>query len=99
MLPARIASKTAASARAFFMTPSTDCGSITEALPPVTWPAVDRKRMFQTTQWSVVLRAGSAEAEHQTALATLCQDYWRPVYGYIRWRGYDAEAARDLTQG
>jgi len=56
-------------------------------------------RLFQTTQWSVVLRAGSGEGEHANALATLCQDYWRPVYAYIRWRGHDAEAARDLTQG
>jgi len=58
-----------------------------------------KKRLFQTTQWSVVLKAGSGEGEHATALATLCQDYWRPVYAYIRWRGHDAEAARDLTQG
>jgi RNA polymerase sigma-70 factor (ECF subfamily) len=56
-------------------------------------------KWFQTTQWSVVLRAGSGEAEHATALATLCQGYWRPVYSYIRCRGHDAEAARDLTQG
>ena len=55
--------------------------------------------MFATTQWSVVLRAGSGEGEHAAALATLCQDYWRPVYAYIRWRGHDAEASRDLTQG
>jgi DNA-directed RNA polymerase specialized sigma24 family protein len=57
------------------------------------------KNLFQTTQWSLVLRAGSGEAEHEAALATLCQGYWRPVYAYIRWRGHDAEAARDLTQG
>jgi len=56
-------------------------------------------KWFSTTQWSVVLRAGSGDAEHAAALATLCQDYWRPVYAYIRWRGHDAEAARDLTQG
>jgi RNA polymerase sigma-70 factor (ECF subfamily) len=55
--------------------------------------------LFQTTQWSVVLRAGSGDAENQTALATLCQVYWRPVHSYIRCRGYDAETARDLTQG
>jgi RNA polymerase sigma factor (sigma-70 family) len=59
----------------------------------------EKERLFQTTQWSVVLRAGSGEAEHASALATLCQDYWRPVYAYIRWRGHDADAARDLTQG
>jgi RNA polymerase sigma-70 factor (ECF subfamily) len=56
-------------------------------------------KWFTTTQWSVVLRAGSGEPEHATALATLCQWYWRPVYSYIRCRGHDAETARDLTQG
>jgi len=56
-------------------------------------------KWFATTQWSVVLRAGSDEPEHATALATLCQGYWRPVYSYIRCRGHDAETARDLTQG
>ena len=60
---------------------------------------MDGKKLFATTQWSVVLRAGSAEPEHATALATLCQVYWRPVYAYIRYRGHDAEAAGDLTQG
>ena len=53
---------------------------------------------FATTQWSVVLRAGSGEADG-AALATLCQTYWRPVYSYIRCRGHDAESSRDLTQG
>jgi DNA-directed RNA polymerase specialized sigma24 family protein len=56
-------------------------------------------KWFATTQWSVVLRAGSTEAENQTALATLCQVYWRPVHSYIRCRGYDADTALDLTQG
>jgi RNA polymerase sigma-70 factor (ECF subfamily) len=59
----------------------------------------ERGRLFQTTRWSVVLQAGSGEVEHASALATLCQDYWRPVYAYIRWRGHDVDAARDLTQG
>jgi RNA polymerase sigma-70 factor (ECF subfamily) len=56
-------------------------------------------KWFATTQWSVVLRAGSGEAENATALATLCQEYWPPVYSYIRCRGHDADTARDLTQG
>lgn len=32
------------------------------------------------------------------ALATLCETYWHPVYGYIRRAGHSAEEARDLTQ-
>ena len=34
----------------------------------------------------------------QVALERLCAAYWYPVYGYIRSRGRDAEAAKDLTQ-
>ena len=33
------------------------------------------------------------------ALAELCQIYWPPLYGYLRGRGLDREAAQDLTQG
>lgn len=55
---------------------------------------------FATTQWSVVLRAGSSdEGESRDALATLCQAYWPPVFTYIRHRGNDPDTARDLTQG
>ena len=32
-------------------------------------------------------------------MATLCQVYWYPVYGYIRRRGYQRDKAEDLTQG
>ena len=32
------------------------------------------------------------------ALASLCQAYWYPLYAYIRRRGHDPDAARDLTQ-
>jgi RNA polymerase sigma-70 factor (ECF subfamily) len=56
-------------------------------------------KWFSTTQWSVVVRAGSDRPEQKAALSTLCQVYWRPVYSYVRGRGHDAEAARDLTQG
>jgi len=58
------------------------------------------KAWFSTTHWSVVLKARSEDdVESQDALATLCQAYWSPVYSYIRHRGSDPEAARDLTQG
>ena len=53
-----------------------------------------------TTQWSQVLvaRDGSA-TEAREALETLCQTYWEPLYAYVRQRGSDPDAARDLTQG
>jgi RNA polymerase sigma factor (sigma-70 family) len=54
---------------------------------------------FLTTQWSVVLAAGHAtSAESAQALATLCELYWYPLYAFVRRRGYDPDAAQDLTQ-
>jgi RNA polymerase sigma-70 factor (ECF subfamily) len=54
---------------------------------------------FNTTRWSVVLAAGADPSEQaERALAELCEGYWYPLYAYVRRRGYDADAARDLTQ-
>jgi RNA polymerase sigma-70 factor (ECF subfamily) len=52
---------------------------------------------FRTTCWSLVLAASNPE-ETREALATLCRIYWRPVYGFIRRNGHDADNAQDLTQ-
>ena len=41
---------------------------------------------------------GSDVAARQ-ALATLCEDYWYPLYAYTRRRGYQPAEAQDLTQG
>jgi RNA polymerase sigma factor (sigma-70 family) len=58
-----------------------------------------REDRFLTTQWSVVLAAGDAASEQSTqALATLCELYWYPLYAFVRRRGYDPDAAQDLTQ-
>jgi len=54
---------------------------------------------FPTTSWGMVLAArGAPSSESQEALARLCDSYWRPVYYFIRRRGFRAEEARDLTQ-
>jgi RNA polymerase sigma-70 factor (ECF subfamily) len=50
---------------------------------------------FQTTQWSVILRAGQGTEE---ALVRLCRNYWTPLYAYTRRRGHAAHEAEDLTQ-
>jgi RNA polymerase sigma factor (sigma-70 family) len=56
---------------------------------------------FVTTRWSLILSsAGSEGGEKQvrTALAELCQIYWRPIFFFIARRGYSPEDAEDLTQ-
>lgn len=56
-------------------------------------------RGFVTTQWSLVLAAGQAQAPmHQEALDTLCRTYWYPVYAFIRRRGHGPTDAEDLAQ-
>jgi RNA polymerase sigma-70 factor (ECF subfamily) len=51
---------------------------------------------FQSTLWETVLKAKEGSKD---ALDRLLEDYWKPVYFFIRRKGYDVEAAKDLTQG
>ena len=34
----------------------------------------------------------------RSALVSLCENYWYPLYAYLRRRGYSADEAQDLTQ-
>ena len=52
-----------------------------------------------TTHWSVVLQAQSPTAAAQAALDKLCRAYWRPLYAFVRYQGYAAAEAEDITQG
>src|SRR2546428_647808 len=36
--------------------------------------------------------------ETRSALVSLCENYWYPLYAYLRRRGYPADQAQDLTQ-
>ena len=54
---------------------------------------------FPTTRWSLVVAAGDPERqEARSALVSLCENYWYPLYAYLRRRGYSADQAQDLTQ-
>lgn len=53
---------------------------------------------FPATRWSLVAAAGSGEAASRRALERLCQDYWPPLYAFLRGRGCSPEDAQDLTQ-
>ncbi|HST28597.1 MAG TPA: hypothetical protein VLK26_09555 [Rudaea sp.] len=53
---------------------------------------------FDSTQWSVVLRAGGAGADARCALDALCRTYRPPILAYVRGRGYSPDVAEDLTQ-
>lgn len=55
---------------------------------------------FGTTRWSVILRAGSDDADAtQRGLQELFDAYWYPLYAFCRRRGNSHHDALDLTQG
>src|SRR5437762_3385889 len=62
---------------------------------PLSYPADE----FATTHWSLVLGVGPrGNPETERALATLCRQYWVPLYAYVRRRVSDMSEAQDLTQ-
>jgi len=54
---------------------------------------------FQSTRWTLVLRARSDDAPGREALEQLCAAYWQPVYVLYRRLGAGRDEAADLTQG
>lgn len=64
--------------------------------------AESRDELFVSTRWTMVLKAGDSAAtsvQALSALSELCQIYWRPLYVFLRKKGYGREDAQDLTQG
>ena len=58
-------------------------------------------REFVTTRWGLILSAANLGKEDQKAreaLSDLCRTYWRPIFSFVRARGYSVEDAKDLTQ-
>jgi RNA polymerase sigma-70 factor (ECF subfamily) len=54
---------------------------------------------FPTTRWTLVVAAGDPRRKDaRSALVSLCENYWYPLYAYLRRRGYQADPAQDLTQ-
>jgi RNA polymerase sigma-70 factor (ECF subfamily) len=54
---------------------------------------------FPTTRWTLVVAAGDPRRkEARSALISLCENYWYPLYAYLRRRGYQPDPAQDLTQ-
>jgi hypothetical protein len=52
---------------------------------------------FLTTHWSVIKAAGPGDEDKDRALiGLLLNQYWRPVYCYLRRKGFPNEQAKDL---
>ena len=57
------------------------------------------KRYFQPTIWTMIGDIGCTDGEkHRAAIEQLGELYWKPVYCWLRRRGYNNEDAKDLTQ-
>jgi DNA-directed RNA polymerase specialized sigma24 family protein len=56
---------------------------------------------FQTTHWTLVLRARETQSDKsaQKALSNFCEAYWPPLYAFLRHRGHASPEAQDLVQG
>lgn len=54
---------------------------------------------FPTTRWTLVVAAADPQRKDaRSALVSLCEGYWYPLYACVRRRGYPVEQAQDLTQ-
>src|SRR6267154_1138601 len=64
-----------------------------------TMHTLPRPSQFPTTRWTLVVAAGDPHRkEARSALVALCENYWYPLYAYLRRWGYAADQAQDLTQ-
>ena len=54
---------------------------------------------FLTTHWSLIGDIQSDDERNRALIGLLLDRYWKPVYFYLRRKGYDNEQAKDLTQG
>ncbi|MHC4438444.1 MAG: RNA polymerase sigma factor, partial [Planctomycetota bacterium] len=54
---------------------------------------------FLTTHWSLIDDVKQQPDHDRALIGFLLQRYWKPVYCYLRHKGYRNEEAKDLTQG
>lgn len=58
------------------------------------------KGSFETTRWTQIQKAKTHDQERrQASVNNLLSRYWKPVYCYLKRKGYLNEDAKDLTQG
>jgi len=75
--------------------PLSESTDLSDRLSPGGGAAAPARR-FQTTRWTVILRAGAGSP---AAFASFCEGYWGPVYWFIRALGIPDQDAADVTQG
>lgn len=53
---------------------------------------------FLTTHWSLIDGVNRGEDSDRALISLLLHRYWKPVYCFLRYKGYGNEEAKDLTQ-
>lgn len=56
------------------------------------------REVFLTTHWSLIEGVQSDPSPNNALIGTLLEAYWKPVYCFLRRKGYDNEKAKDATQ-
>ena len=54
---------------------------------------------FLTTHWTIIQKIKSGEDKDRALIGLMLERYWKPIYCYLRRKGYNNESAKDLTQG
>ncbi len=57
------------------------------------------RETFLATHWSLIEHIQSDGEQDRPLIGLLLERYWKPVYCYLRRKGYRNEEAKDLTQG
>jgi hypothetical protein len=69
-------------------------------MKPSEWTEMgETSEAFLTTHWSLINGIRATEDRDRSLIGVLLSKYWKPVYCYLRRKGYANEAAKDLTQG
>ncbi|MFC1792001.1 RNA polymerase sigma factor [Planctomycetota bacterium] len=56
------------------------------------------REAFLTTHWSLIEGVKKHQDRDRVLIGLLIERYWKPVYCYLRRKGYGNEEAKDLTQ-
>jgi len=56
-------------------------------------------RAFLTTHWTLIENVKEHPDKDRALIGLLLERYWKPVYCYLRQKGYSNEQAKDLTLG
>jgi DNA-directed RNA polymerase specialized sigma24 family protein len=57
------------------------------------------RESFLTTHWSLIDNIQQHADKDRFLIGLLLERYWKPIYCYLRRKGYPNEEAKDLTQG